>query len=115
GRQAPEVGTADHHGAGAERQRLHHVAATPDAAVQQHLDLIADGVGDHGECPIDAGVPSRLLPPWLDTEIAETPASTACLASSTRITPLSMNGPPHSSLSQAISSHVGGGVPIHSP
>ena len=64
---------------------------------------------------MDAGVPSRLLPPWLDTEMAETPASTARLASSTRITPLSMNGPPHSSRSQAMSSHVGGGVPIHSP
>ncbi len=61
------------------------------------------------------GVPSRLLPPWLDTEIAETPASTARLASSTRITPLSMNGPPQYSRSQAMSSQVGGGVPIHSP
>ena len=54
-------------------------------------------------------------PELLDTEIAETPASTARFASSTRITPLSMNGPPHSSRSQAMSSHVGGGVPIHSP
>ena len=68
-----------------------------------------------GSARIDAGVPSRLLPPWLDTEIAETPASTARFASSTRITPLSMNGPPHSSRSQAMSSQVGGGVPIHSP
>ena len=41
---------------------------------------------------IVAGVPSRLLPPWLDTEIAVTPASTARRASSTRHTPLSMNG-----------------------
>ena len=32
-----------------------------------------------------------------------------------RITPLSMNGPPHSSRSQAMSSQVGGSVPIHSP
>src|SRR5512133_2109499 len=41
-----------------------------------------------------AGVPSRLLPPWLDTDRAVTPASTARLASSTRQMPLIMNGPP---------------------
>jgi hypothetical protein len=53
-------------------------------------------------CPFAAGVPSGLSPPWLDTDIAETPTSTARFASSTRITPLSMNGPPHSSRSQAM-------------
>ncbi len=57
---------------------------------------------------IAAGVPSRLLPPWLDTEIASTPASTARRASSTRQTPLSMNGVPlirpHCSRIQATSS-----------
>ena len=37
-----------------------------------------------GSARIGAGVPSRLLPPWLDTEIAVTPASTARCASSTR-------------------------------
>lgn len=62
-----------------------------------------------------AGVVSRLLPPWLDTEIAVTPASTARLASSTRVTPLSRKGPPHSLRSQATSSQVGGVVCIHSP
>ncbi len=39
---------------------------------------------------IVAGVPSRLLPPWLLTEIASTPTSTARSASSTRQMPLSM-------------------------
>ncbi len=63
---------------------------------------------------IEAGVPSRLFPPWLDTEIAVTPASTARRASSTRVMPLSMNGPPHCSRSQATSSQVGSGVCIHS-
>src|SRR3546814_9439001 len=43
---------------------------------------------------IAAGVPSRLLPPWLETESPETPASTARLASSMRHTPLSRNGLP---------------------
>ena len=60
-------------------------------------------------------MPSRLLPPWLDTEIAVNPASTARLASSTRITPLSMNGPPHCSRSQRTSSQVGSGDAIHCP
>ncbi len=68
-----------------------------------------------GSARIVAGVPSRLLPPWLDTEIALTPASTARFASSTRITPLSRNGPPHCSRSQARSAQLGGGVCIHSP
>ena len=46
---------------------------------------LADGLGDRRAAPGSAaGVPSRLLPPWLDTEIAVTPASTARLASSTR-------------------------------
>ncbi len=67
---------------------------------------------------IAAGVPSRLLPPWLDTEMAVTPASTARRASSMRQTPLSMNGIPliwvHCSRIQATSSHDGGGVVIHS-
>ncbi len=60
-------------------------------------------------------MPSRLFPPWLDTEIAVTPASTARLASSTRMTPLSMNSPPHCSRSQATSSQVGIGDCIHMP
>jgi hypothetical protein len=68
-----------------------------------------------GSARIEAGVPSRLLPPWLDTEIAVTPASTARRASSTRMTPLSMNGPPQSSRSQATSSHEGIGDCIHWP
>ena len=68
-----------------------------------------------GSARMDAGVPSRLLPPWLETEIAVTPASTARSASSTRITPLSMNGPSHCSRSQRTSSHVGISENIHSP
>src|SRR3984885_12635621 len=46
-----------------------------------------------GRARIVAGVPSRLLPPWLDTEIAVTPASTARLASSPLVTPLRRNDP----------------------
>ena len=43
------------------------------------------------------------------------PASTARRASSARLMPLTMNGPSHCERSQATSSHVGGGVPIHTP
>src|SRR5579871_3843928 len=68
-----------------------------------------------GSIRMVAGVPSRLLPPWLDTEIAETPASTARLASSTRVMPLTMNGPSHCERSQATSSQVAGAVCIHCP
>ena len=63
---------------------------------------------------IAPGVPSRLLPPCVDTEIAEAPASTARRASSGRVMPLTMNGPPHCSRSQAMSSQRGSGVCIHS-
>ena len=49
GGQAPEVGAADHHRAGAERERLDDVAAAADAAVEQDLDLAADRVGDRGQ------------------------------------------------------------------
>jgi hypothetical protein len=67
---------------------------------------------------IAAGVPSRLFPPWLDTEMPATPASTARSASSTRHTPFSTNGVPliwcHCSRIQATSSQLGGGVVIHS-
>ena len=46
-----------------------------------------------GSARIEAGVPSRLLPPWLETEMAVKPASIALRASSTRMTPLSIIGP----------------------
>ena len=51
GRQAPEVRPADHHRAGAERQRLDDVAAAPDAAVEHDLDLVADRLDDRRPAP----------------------------------------------------------------
>ncbi|HYC81133.1 MAG TPA: hypothetical protein VEB65_05065 [Solirubrobacterales bacterium] len=65
---------------------------------------LGDAVQRVGQAWIVAGVPSRLLPPWLETEIASQPMSTARRASSGRVTPLSMNGPPHAARSQARSS-----------
>ena len=87
-----------------------------DVLTNGSLEAIAPALLEAaGQDGISAGVPSRLLPPWLETEIAVTPASTARSASSTRITPLSMNGPSHCSRSQRTSSHVGISENIHSP
>jgi hypothetical protein len=49
GREPPEIGASDHHGAGTERQRLDDVAAAPDATVEDDLDLVSDRLGDGGE------------------------------------------------------------------
>ncbi len=62
-----------------------------------------------------AGVESRLLPPWFDTEIAVAPMSAARRASSGRVIPLIMNGPAHCRRSQARSSQVAGAEVIHWP
>ena len=51
GPEAPQVRPADHHGPRAEGERLHDVAAAPHAAVEQHLDLVADRLGDVGQQP----------------------------------------------------------------
>ncbi len=97
GRQPPQVGTADHHRLGSERQRLDHVAAAADPAVHHDVDPARPTAATtSGSTRIEAGAPSRLFPPWFDTEIAATPASTARRASSARPIPLTMNGPPHS-------------------
>jgi mycofactocin system glycosyltransferase len=51
GGEPPQVGPADHDRPGTEGQRLDHVAAAPDAAVQQHLDLAAHRVADRRQRP----------------------------------------------------------------
>ena len=45
-RQTVGERAADEHGLRAQRQRLDDVRAAADAGVEQHLDLLADGVGD---------------------------------------------------------------------
>ena len=114
--EAPEVRAADHHRASAQGERLDHVATAAHTAVEHDLDTILDRAGDGaGTSRIVAGVPSRLLPPWLETEMAVTPASAAWSASSTRVIPLSIERPVPDLASQATSSQVGGGVCIHWP
>src|SRR2546428_2972516 len=44
GAEAIDIGAADHAGARAERERAHHVLPGADAAVEHHLDLLADRV-----------------------------------------------------------------------
>ena len=75
--QPPQVGAADHDGSRAQRERLDHVAAAPDPAVEQHLICPPTASATPGSARIEAGVPSRSTPPWFDTEIAAAPMSTA--------------------------------------
>jgi len=46
GRQAPQIGTPEHDGPGAQGHGLDHVTAAADAAVQHDLDAVADGFAD---------------------------------------------------------------------
>ncbi len=47
--EAPEDGAADEHGARAQRERLQHVGAAADTAVDEHVEPIADHFGDRGQ------------------------------------------------------------------
>ena len=93
GGQAPQVGAADHHG-----PRPSAIALTtslprrmpPSRSTSTWSPTAATTAGRERIAP---GVPSRLLPPCVETEMAETPASTARRASSGRLMPLSRNGP----------------------
>ena len=49
GAQAVQIGTTDHAGARAERERPHHVLTRANAAVEHDLDRGADGVDDPGQ------------------------------------------------------------------
>jgi hypothetical protein len=77
GGHAPQAGPPDQDRLRAQSDCLDHVAATADAAVEEHLDLVSDGDDDAGQGADRGRVPSRLLPPWLDTEMAMAPMSTA--------------------------------------
>lgn len=48
-RQTPQHRSADEHTAGAQRQRLKHIGAVADAAVQHHGDAIANRGDDLGQ------------------------------------------------------------------
>ena len=104
GGQPPQVRAADHHRAGAERERLDDVAAAPDAAVEQDLDLVADRVGDRGQRADRGRRAVEVVAAVVgDRDRVDADRRPRAAASSTRMTPLSMNGPSHCSRSQATS------------
>ena len=103
GAEAVEEGAADVGALGAERQRLQHVLAGADAAVEVHLDAVADRVDDGGQRRIVEGAPSSCRPPWLETMMASAPVSAAMRASSGSRMPFRISLPPQRSLIQATS------------
>src|SRR5260370_2795046 len=92
-----------------------HPGRQPDPAIEQDLDLATTASATAGSARMEAGTPSRSLPPWLDTEMAVAPMPAARRASSGRMTPLTMHGPPHCPRTQPIFAHDGCGVSIHFP
>jgi hypothetical protein len=48
-REPPEDRPARADRSGAERERLQHVGAAPDPAVEEHLDPLTGGLGDLGQ------------------------------------------------------------------
>ena len=94
-------GAADHHRAGAERERLDDVAAAPDAAVEQRPRSRRRRRRRSRAAPGSSPASRRgcCRRGWRPRS-RSTPTSTARRASSTRMTPLSMNGPSHCSRSQ---------------
>ena len=69
------------------------MGAAADAAVEQNLEAVADGLAITGNASTVAGTPSSCRPPWLETTMAVAPMSAAVRASATVITPLMANGP----------------------
>ena len=49
-REPPELGASDKACRCAERQRLHHIDAASDAAIEQHRDATVNGSDDGREC-----------------------------------------------------------------
>jgi hypothetical protein len=66
GGESPQVGAPDHHRLGSQRQGLDHVAAAPDAAVEQHLDVVANRLGDCRERADRGGSAIEVLAPVAD-------------------------------------------------
>ena len=57
--ESPQIGAADEHRPGAEGKGLDDVATPADTAVEQHFDLVPDGLDDPGQgadrrrCPVE--------------------------------------------------------------
>lgn len=94
GRQPPQVGPSDQHRLGSEGDGLDHVGAASHAAVHQDVGLVADYSGDAWERGDRGDGPVHVVTPWLETEMASAPASTARRASSGSRIPFTMKGRP---------------------
>ena len=109
-RQAPDVGAAEADGVGAEGERLEHVGAAADAAVEEDRELAADRLGDRRQGVERAR--SRRRPGgrrgWRRRSRRRRGA-TASRASSTCWIPLTRIGSEVCSRSQARSSQVSAG------
>ena len=114
GGQAPQIRPSDKYGAGAESERLDDVGAAADAAVQDDLYVVADSLAIGAACGSQPGCAVEVVATMVGHRQRVTPASTARLASSTRQTPLSKNGPSQVFRIHSTSAQVGGGVVIHS-
>ncbi len=106
GRQAPVDRSADQYAAGAQREGLEHVRALADAAVDQHVHLVADLVDDLGEHVQGGWLAVELPAALIRHHHRAQPAFTALRASAAVITPLAITGSEVRSTSQAASSQV---------
>ena len=94
-------GPPDQHRPGTQRQRLDHVRPRRTPPSISTSTLVTDRRGDRVQ-PDRAGVPSRLLPPWLDTEIGVHPGVDRPLRVVDPRDPASTNGVPEMSVPSAI-------------
>src|SRR5260370_34031809 len=89
-------------GLGSVKADRAHPGRQPDPAIEQDLDLATPASATAGSARMEAGTPSRSLPPWLDTEMAAAPMPPARRASSGSMRPLTSDGPRHRPHTQPI-------------
>ncbi len=105
-----EVGPAGRARVGAERQRLHDVAAAPDPPVADDRDLPADLLGDRlDELDRCRRVVELAAAVVRQARSRRRPTATACLASATVWIPFSTIGPSQIDRSHSTSSHDNAG------
>ena len=116
GGQAPQVRAPDHHRAGAERERLDDVAAAPDAAVEQDLDLSPTASTIAGSARIDG----RRAVEVVAAVVGDRDRVGADLDRAPGVVGVhhaldAGTGPPTARAARRCPTQVGGGVRIHSP
>ena len=114
GREPPTRGAPHQHRGGAEREGLEDVRPrrNPPSTSTGTRPSTASTIS--GRTVIGAWTESSCRPPWFETTIASTPASTASRASSAVMRPLTSNGTGAASRIHARSSHVRSGAYVSS-